>query len=126
MPEGDLFIKIVSKAQGEIPGESIKTGKEGWTQVDAFQLGAVQPGSYGMHSGGSTGKVEFTDVTFSTQASKITPKIFEAMGNHDQLTEVWLTARKGTGTLQEDYLWLKLTDAVFTHYSLNVGGGAPT
>jgi type VI secretion system secreted protein Hcp len=125
MAEGDLFLKIVSKAQGELQGESKKTGKEGWTQIGTFQLGAVQPGSFGMHSGGSTGKVDFSDVTFTTEASKITPLIFKAMGNHDQLTEVWLVARKGTGSMQEDYLWLKLTDAIFTTYNLHVGENGP-
>jgi len=126
MAEGDLFLKVVSKAQGELKGESEKTGKEGWIQIDSFQMGATLPGSYGMHSGGGTGKVNFSDISFSTQASKVTPLIFQAMGNHDSLSEVQLVARKGTGTLQEDFLWLTLTDAVFTNYSLSVSEhGAP-
>lgn len=126
MAEGDLFLKIVGEKQGEIKGESEKKGKEGWTQIDSFNMGAVLPGSYGQHSGGGTGKVVFSDISFSTQASKITPKIFQAMGNHERLKEVWFVARKGTGDQQEDYLTLKLTDAVITNYNLSVSEhGAP-
>ncbi len=126
MAEGDLFLKVVSKAQGEIKGESVKEGKIDWIMIDRFSMGATLPGSFGMHSGGGTGKCTFSDISFSTQASKCTPLIFQAMGNHDQLSSVELVARKGTGTMQEDFLTLTLTDAVFTTYSLDVSEhGAP-
>ena len=127
MPEGDLFIKIVGKQQGEIAGESKKTGKEGQTEIDRFSFGARQPGSFGQHSGGGTGKVSFSDIQFSTAASKLTPNIFKAMGNHEACSEIVLSARKGVGDKQEDYLVVTLTNAVITNYDLQVSEiGPPT
>jgi type VI secretion system secreted protein Hcp len=126
MAEGDLFIKITGKTQGEIKGESLKTGKEGQTEIAGFNIGAHQPGSFGVHSGGGTGKVTFSDVNFSAYVSKQSINIFKAMGNHEALSEVILSARKGVGDKQEDYFVATLTDVVMTDYSVSVSEhGAP-
>jgi len=126
MAEGDLFIKITGQMQGEIKGESKKTSKEEQTEINHFSISAHQPGSYGQHSGGGTGKVTFSDITFSTAISKTSPLILKAMGNHEVLTEVVLSARKGVGDKQEDYYVLTLTDAVMTDYSISASEhGAP-
>ncbi|MEJ7848690.1 MAG: type VI secretion system tube protein Hcp [Pyrinomonadaceae bacterium] len=121
----DLFLKITS-TKGEIPGESKKEGKTGQTELDSFSIGASQPGSWGSHGGGSTGKVSFSDISFTTYISKGSPKIFDAMKNHDALTEVIFSARKGVGDKQEDFYVVTLKDAVFTNYSIGANEhGAP-
>lgn len=126
MAEGDLFIKITGQVQGEIKGESQKDEKKEQTEINHFSIGCHQPGSYGQHSGGGTGKVTFSDISFSTAISKTSPLIFQAMGNHEVFSEVILSARKGVGDKQQDYYVIKLTDAVMTDYTVSASEhGAP-
>lgn len=126
MAAGDLFMKIKGKQQGDIQGESLKEGKEAQTEITGWKFRATQEGSYGEHSGGGTGKVSFHDIEFTTNVSKQTPNIFKAMGNHEALQEVILSARKGVGDKQEDYMVITLTDAVMTDYELAVSqAGTP-
>jgi len=125
MADSDLFMKITGDKQGEIKGESKKTGKEDQTELTNFSISANQPGSYGAHSGGGSGKVSFSDISFSSTINKQTPLLFMAMKNHEHLTEVIFTARKGVGDSQQDFYIIKLTDAVLTEYSVQAHGGGP-
>jgi type VI secretion system secreted protein Hcp len=119
----DVFLKITGTTQGEMQGESQKAGKENQTQISGFSIGAFAQGSYGEHGGGSVGKAQFSDISYTAEFNAQSPKIFNAMRNQEVLTECILTARKGTGAEQGDYLTVTLTNAVFTGYNVNVGGG---
>jgi|GEM_PF-1732488 type VI secretion system secreted protein Hcp len=119
----DFYLKLNGKVQGEMKGESEKTGKEGQTQLLGFSFGASQPGTYGMHGGGSHGRVEFTDITFSASFNSQSVKVFESIGNHEVLTEVVLTGRKGTGDKQDDWITITLTNAVMTNYHASFSDG---
>lgn len=119
----DFFLKLTGAKQSEMTGESGKTGKENQTQLLGFSFGASQPGSYGMHGGGGTGRVEFSDINFSAAFNSQSVKVFQSIGNHEVLTEVVLTGRKGTGDKQDDWITITLTNAVMTNYHASFSDG---
>jgi hypothetical protein len=69
----DYFIDIDG-----IPGESEDAGHKDKIPVLSFSRGETQPGTFGNGTGGTAGKVSFSDFRFTMQTCKATPKLMQA------------------------------------------------
>ena len=81
----DMFLEIP-----EIPGESSKKGMEGKIDIESFNFGAVQHGSFAKGgAGGGAGKAEFQDINIVKEVDKSSPKLFQACAAGTQRSATW-------------------------------------
>jgi len=113
----DMFIKI-----DQIKGESPDKVHKDEIQVLSFSWGATQSGSTHMGTGGGSGKVNFSDITFTKFVDKASPMLLQNCANGKHFKEALLTIRKAGGTPLE-YLKIKLTDIIVSAFSSGGSGG---
>lgn len=110
----DYFLKIDS-----IEGEVMDESHMGEIMIDSWSWGEAQGG---IQKGRSSGKVSLQDFHFTMKTSKASPKLMLASAKGEHIPEAVLTARK-SGTSQQTYMTIKLTDVVITSYQIGAGGG---
>jgi len=118
----DYFLKIDG-----VPGESTDDGHKGWIEIESFSWGASQSSSTS-GGGGGAGKVSISDFSFTSPASKASPKLFEHVvtGKHikDVLLELCVA---GEERKSQCYLQIMLSDVLVSSYqSQGSSGEQPT
>src|SRR3546814_1461695 len=82
-------------------------------------------GGGGRGGGGGTGKAEFSDINFSKQADKSSPKLVKAAAEGEHIKEVVLTCRKASGKGgQVEYLKVTKNDVMVSSYQNGGSSGA--
>src|SRR3546814_7601784 len=81
-------------------------------------------GGGGRGGGGGTGKAEFSDINFSKQADKFSPKLVKAAAEGEHIKEVVLTCRKASGKGgQVEYLKVTMNDVMVSSYQTGGSSG---
>jgi type VI secretion system secreted protein Hcp len=112
----DYFLKIDG-----IEGESLAKGHDKEIDVESFSWGETQSGTAGHGGGQGAGRAVSQDLHFTKKVDKASANLMLACATGKHLKFATLSARKAGGK-QEDYLILKLEDAMVSSYQ--VGGSA--
>lgn len=117
---GMMFIKLKGAQTGDIKGEAVQKGHEGWIEVESFSWGAVSPRDPA--SGLATGKRSYREFKWVSLAQRSSPLLMTAFARNENLTEatVEVSRLSSKGTL-EDHLTFKFTNASLSSFDL---GGA--
>lgn len=118
----DIILKLTGRSQGKIEGESSKKDHIGEIDILSVNWGMVSPGSSHRGGGGGTGEVSFSDVSFTKAVDASSNGIQLALLTGEVITEAIIVARKQGGG-QQEFLTIKLKDAVVTNYSISMGAG---
>jgi type VI secretion system secreted protein Hcp len=106
-----------------IKGEAQDSKHKDTIEVESFSFGATHSGSFAHGMGGSTGKVSFHDITFTTKTNKASPNLMVAVATGKHLGKAVLRVRKATGDGgQQEYYTITLTDVLVSSYQ--TGGHA--
>lgn len=110
----DMFMKVEGAS-----GESKDSNHTGWTDIDSFTWGAIQPHSMGSGGGAGVGKVAFQDLNVVAKIDKCYPAVLKHCATGKHLGEVQLSLCKAGGS-QIEYGKITLTDVLVT--SVTVSG----
>lgn len=118
----DYFLKIDG-----VPGESTDDKHKGWIDIESFSWGASQSSATG-GGGGGAGKVSISDFSFTTSASKASPKLFEHVVTGKHIRDVTLQlCVAGEERESQCYLEIMLSDVLVSSYqSQGSSGEQPT
>ena len=106
----DYFLKIDG-----IDGESTDAKHKDEIELLSFSWGVSQT-TVQSPTGGSTGKVSFQDIHFTTQTSKASPKLMLACATGSHIKTASLVLRKA-GEKPLEYLKISLTDILVSSYA---------
>jgi type VI secretion system secreted protein Hcp len=106
----DFFLKIDG-----IEGESQDEKHKGEIDIDSWNWGATQSGTWASGSGGGAGKVSMKDFNFTTKMNKASPKLMLACATGDHIKTAVLVCRKA-GKEQQEYLKVTLSDCIISSY----------
>ncbi len=101
-----------------IKGESQDDKHKETIEVESFSWGASHPGSSGLGTGASTGKVSFQDLHFVAHVNKASPKLMQACAGGDHIKKATLYVRKATGhdVGQKEFYTITLEDVLVSSY----------
>lgn len=99
----DMFLKIDG-----IDGESLDAKHKGEIEIESFSWGASAPRAAGP-GGGGTGRVTMEDFSFTTPATRASPKLFLACVERRRIKTALLTIRRSGGQ-QQDFLKVTMND----------------
>lgn len=117
----DIFMKL-EPYSGKIEGESQDAKHKGEVMVESFSWGASNPTSSAHGSGAGVGKVHMGDVSVTKVMDKASSKMFLSCCNGDPIKTATFTFRKA-GKDQQEYLVIKLSDAMVSSISLSDHSG---
>lgn len=113
----DIHLKL-----GDFKGESTDDKHKDEIDVESWSWGASNPGSMARGSGGGTGKVSFSDLTFTHAVDKASPNLWKACSTGEHVKEATLTsAKQGKGP--QDFLIIKMNDVLITSVSIAEASG---
>ncbi len=106
-----------------IEGESTERDHNGWSILDSFSQGLVQPGSGATGAERRRGDVIVEDIQVSKVLDKSSPKIAEAvcLGTIFDTVEIHLTA-SATGSARVTYYAYELEKVMVTSYNISGSG----
>lgn len=108
-----------------IEGESLDEKHKNEIEIDSFSWGVTNMGGAARGGGGGTGKADFTDISFSKQADKSSPKLVKAAASGEHLKKAVLSCRKASGKGgQVEYLKVVLEDVMVSSYQTGGSAGA--
>lgn len=108
----DMFLDLP-----EIPGESKKKDHEGQWDLESFNFGVAQRGTFQMGgTGGGTGKAEFQDVSVVKYVDKASPMIFQACAAGSHFDKATIYVRKA-GENPMEYLKIEMEHLIISHMS---------
>ncbi len=123
-----MAIEIFLKLDG-IPGESQKSGAEGWIEVFSFSNGASNPSSVAFGTGSGAGKVDLSSLSLQKQLDISSPKLFLncCAGNHIATGQMIVREATGSETTQT-YFQYDMTEVFIDSVSWGgaAGGGKPS
>ncbi len=94
-------------------GESKDADHTGWTDVDSFTWGAIQPHSMGSGGGAGVGRVAFQDLNIVAAIDKCYPAVLKHCATGKHLGQIDISLCKAGGT-QIEYGRITLTDVLVT------------
>jgi type VI secretion system secreted protein Hcp len=113
----DIHLKL-----GDFKGESTDDKHKDEIDVESYSWGASNPGSMARGAGGGTGKVSFSDLTFTHAVDKATPNLWKACATGEHIKEATLSsAKQGKGP--QDFLIVKMSDVLITSVSIAESSG---
>jgi len=112
----DVFLKL-----GDIKGESQDKTHKDEIEILSWSWGANNPTNIAYGSGGGTGKVSFSDISFMHELDKASSALYQACAKGTHIPEATLTCRKAGGE-QQEYLIVKLKTVFVSGVSLSQGG----
>ena len=121
---GDIFLKL-EPYSGKIEGESEDSKHKGEVMVESFSWGASNATSYAHGTGGGVGKVQMQDINITKVMDKASSKMFLACCNGEAIKFATFVFRKA-GKEQQEYLTIKLSDAMVSSITLGDHGGGAT
>jgi type VI secretion system secreted protein Hcp len=107
-----------------IPGESKDATHANQIDLVSFSWGASQPGTFGKGSGGTAGKVQLTDFSFTMQSSKATTALLNACATGSHIASAKLYCRKSTGKKQDDYMIWTMQPVIVASYQTGGSSGS--
>lgn len=108
-----------------IEGESLDDKHKNEIEIDSFSWGVSNMGATGRGGGGGTGKADFSDINFTKQADKSSPKLVKAAASGDHIVKAVLSCRKASGKGgQVEYLKVTLEDVMVSNYQTGGSAGA--
>lgn len=113
----DYFLKLDG-----IDGESTDDRHRDQIHIESFSWGVNQTGSFGSTGGGGTGKVSFSDMTFSTKISKASPKLMLACATGQHIRSATFVTHRPDGDTN-NFIKVTLTDVYITSYQTGGSGG---
>jgi type VI secretion system secreted protein Hcp len=96
-----------------IPGESQDDKHQNEIEVDSWSWGATN--TVGGAGGGGAGKVNMSDLAFTTRISKASPMLMLACASGNHIKKAVLTARR-TGGTEFEFLTLTLNDVLVSSF----------
>lgn len=108
LPGQNMFISITGANQGKIQGGVVEKGKEGLSSVIAFEHQIVSPRDHS--TGLATGRRQHSPIVIRKEIDKSSPKLYNALSNNENLTEVVLTFYRPAGKvgLGASSLWYEI------------------
>jgi type VI secretion system secreted protein Hcp len=103
-----MFMKIEGT-----DGESKDSNHKGWTDIDSFTWGAVQPHSMASGGGAGVGKVAFQDLNVIAKMDRCYPTVLKHCATGKHLPKLTVSLCKAGGT-QIEYGKIELTDVLVT------------
>lgn len=91
-------------------------------QIDSFQWGEKNKGSWNVNGGGGQGKVEMGDFSFSMLLNKATPKLFLMCATGEHVSSAKLTCRKAGGE-QSVFFEIEFTNLCLSSCQIVGGDG---
>lgn len=117
----DAYIKI-----GDIKGESTDSNHSDWIEIESFQSGLAQMGGGGGSGTGfqTAGRVDISDLTFTKEMDKATPKLIEACCKATPIPKVEIHFVAAADNPHQ-YMKYELKDAIVSSvsHSAAMGGG---
>lgn len=110
----DIFAKI-----GDIKGESLDAKHKDEIEVLSWSWGVSHAGSVTHGGGGGAGKPTFQDVNLTHHIDRASPLLMKSCATGTHIPEATITVRKA-GKAQQDYLIIKMTDALITGVALSL------
>jgi type VI secretion system secreted protein Hcp len=107
----DVFLKLDG-----IDGESNDAKHKDEIDIESFQWGLSQSGTFAGGGGGGAGKASFQDFSFTANISKASPQLFLACATGEHIKEGTITVRK-SGKDQQEYYTVKLSDCLVSLYN---------
>lgn len=104
----DMFMKVEGAS-----GESKDSNHTGWTDIDSFTWGAIQPHSMSSGGGAGVGKVAFQDLNVVAKMDKCYPAVLKHCATGKHLGKVEISLCKAGGS-QIEYGKIELTDVLVT------------
>lgn len=115
----DYFLKIDG-----IDGESTDESHSGEIDISSFSWGVSQTGR-ASGGGGGAGKASFSNISFTTMASKASPKLMEAVATGQHIKQAKLVARKaGSDGRGGEFYTVTLSDLLVSSYQSGGSSGA--
>jgi len=110
-----------------IKGESSDSKHKDTIEIESFNWGATNSGTFSVGQGGGAGKVSFQDLRFTTRVNKASPLLMLSCAQGKHIKKATLFVRKA-GTDQQDYYTIKLSDVLVSSYNSDdhSGGNLPT
>ena len=112
----DYFLKIDG-----IQGESQDSKHKNEIQLESWDWGQQNSGSFSQLGGGGVGKVQMEDMLFTKVLDQSDPNLAKACATGQHIPSATLTCRRAGGS-QQEYLIIKLSDVLVSSY--HVGGSA--
>jgi type VI secretion system secreted protein Hcp len=107
-----------------IPGEATAKGFEKQIGVYSFSQGGSNPASVSPGTGGmSASRVSFSDLSIMKMCDTATPKLYEVMCLGTHIPKAKLTLRKATGSEQEGFLIITLSDVMVSSIQTSGSSG---
>ncbi len=117
----DAYIKI-----GDIKGESTDDKHKDWIEIESFSSALAQQGGGGGSGTGfqTAGRVDISDLQFTKEMDKATPKLIEACCKASPIKEVEIHFVAAADN-PHNYMVYKLKDAIVSNvsHSASMGGG---
>lgn len=108
-----------------IQGESEDSVHKDTIQALSFSWGSTQPGTFGQGTGGTAGKANFSDFSFTMQTCKATTKLMQACAEGTHIAKATLYCRKSTGDGgQQDYMTWTMQPVLVSSYHTAGASGA--
>ena len=107
-----------------IEGESQDAKHKASIDLQSWNWGAMNSGSFHAGGGGGAGKVSMQDFHFTMLINKATPKLVMACASGEHLKKATLTCRKA-GKEQQEYLKVTFSDLLVSSYQTGGAEGNP-
>lgn len=113
----DMFLKIDG-----IEGESEDSVHKGEIDVLSWSWGMSQSGSAHEGKGGTSGKVNVQDITFTKHLDKSSTVLMSRCCDGTHIKNAVLTMRKQSGDTPVEYLKIEFTDLIVSSYQTSGSG----
>ena len=108
-----------------IPGESVDALHPRTIEIQSFSLGASNPALVSTGGGASSGKVSFSDISFSKSLDKSSPLLYLHCAQGKHIPQATLYLRQSGADKPAEYYVIKLTDVLVTSVQTSGGGDRP-
>jgi len=114
----DMFMKLT-----DLKGEAQDAKHKGEIEVLSWSWGMNQTGTTHIGTGGGSGKVSVSDLTFTHYIDMASADLIQSCCNGKHFVEALLTVRKASGKAQIEYLKIKMNEVIITHVSTGGSNG---
>lgn len=105
-------------------GESKHEGFEKEIDIMSWSWGVSTTGSFAVGAGGSAGKPNIQDLSFSKYLDKSSTAFLKALVGNAHSDSATLTVSKGTGDKREKYFTIKLSPVMVSAYGVSGADGS--
>ena len=112
-----MAVNYLLKIDGaQIKGESSVIGYEDYMEIESFNWGATQTGTFSYGGGGGGGKTNMQDFHFTMKTNKASPKLMEACANGTAVPSATFVSLKAGGTKPVVSVKVVMSDLLVSSY----------